>query len=81
MQDDRGIEVLDLEGPEIAEVVLLMPEHLHDEREGEGQHDLHRHHRDRADALIGAVAVAAEEEGAAHHHGQRVQDAVERPLA
>ena len=56
------VEVLDLERPEVAEVVLAVGEDLHHEGQREREHDLHRDHHARADALVAAVAVAANDE-------------------
>src|SRR5262245_34813613 len=80
-EDDGGVEVLDLERPEVGEVVLLLLEDLQHDREREGENDLDEEDAQRTDALVAVVAVPAEEEHAAHQDRQRVEDAVEGPLA
>ena len=81
LEDDRRVEVLDLERPEVGEVVLLVAEDLQHDRQEEREHDLHRDDAQRPHAVVRAVAVPPQEEEPARDDRERVDGAVEDPLA
>ena len=81
LQDHRRVQVLDLERPEVREVVLVPAEHLQHQRQHEREHDLDRDDAAGANDLVAARAVAPQEEGPSRDHRQRVDRTVEQPLA
>src|SRR5207249_1076047 len=81
LKDDSGSQIIHLQRPEVAEVILGLVEKLQDIRNREGEDYLHKHHDTGADDLVAIVFVFADHVDAAGHHRDRVQQAVQCPLA
>ena len=68
-----GIEVVNLQRPHVAEVVLGLVKELEEDGQREGEGGLHHHDHARPDDLVAVVPVLEADPGSAEQDAERVE--------